>query len=69
MLTQEKMDKINSAIDSRPDEVEKILDLSPEEAVGAFEKLGVEVTADDLAELADAMNKAVVAGNGELNDE
>jgi len=46
MLTQEKMDKINSAVDSSPDEVEKILDLSPEGAVDAFEKLGVEVTAD-----------------------
>lgn len=69
-MTEERMNQIVDAILAKGDEAQALFDMEPEAAAKELTSGGFPVTADELVELGEAVNKAKLSGNaeGELNE-
>lgn len=69
-MTEERMEQIVNAILAKGDEAQALFEMEPEAAAEKLANGGFPVTADELVELGQAVNKAKPSGNaeGELNE-
>lgn len=69
-MTEERMEQIVEAILAKGDKAQALFDMEPEVAAKELTSGGFPVTADELVELGEAVNKAKLSGNaeGELNE-
>lgn len=69
-MTEERMNQIVDAILRKGDEAQLLFEMEPEAAAEKLANSGFPVTADELVELGEAVNKAKLSGNaeGELNE-
>lgn len=69
-MTEERMNQIVDAILAKGDEAQLLFEMEPEAAAEKLANSGFPVTADELVELGEAVNKTKLSGNaeGELNE-